>query len=106
MHDSSMVIPQTVIDAGYEGWLAIFHNEALGIYNSLIEKGVPKQDARMILPLGTETDLVMTANAREWLLIFSQRITPAAQWEIKELCTKMRDILIKNWPNIIGEYNG
>lgn len=63
--------------------------EAHKIYNELVEAGIPKEDARFILPHGWNTRLVMTMNARELHHFFSLRLCRRAQWEIRDLARKM-----------------
>jgi len=63
--------------------------DAWSCYEQLVSLGIPKEDARFILPHGTETRLVMTMNARELHHFFSLRLCKRAQWEIRELARKM-----------------
>ena len=58
-------------------------------YRQLIEMGIPKEDARFILPHGHSTRIVLTMNARELHHFFSLRLCRRAQWEIHELARKM-----------------
>ncbi|MBQ7543735.1 MAG: FAD-dependent thymidylate synthase [Synergistaceae bacterium] len=58
-------------------------------YAELIALGVPKEDARFILPHGHTTRLVLTMNARELHHFFSLRLCRRAQWEIHELARQM-----------------
>lgn len=58
-------------------------------YRSMIEAGVPREDARYILPHGWMTKIVVTMNARELHHFFSMRLCRRAQWEIRDLAKKM-----------------
>lgn len=58
-------------------------------YKKLVESGVPKEDARFLLPHGWETSLVMTMNARGLHHFFALRLCRRAQWEIRELARLM-----------------
>ena len=58
-------------------------------YAQLNALGIPKEDARFILPHGHSTRLVMTMNARELHHFFSLRLCRRAQWEIHELARRM-----------------
>jgi thymidylate synthase (FAD) len=58
-------------------------------YEKLIKTGVPKEDARYLLPNAAETKIVVTMNARELLHFFNLRLCNRAQWEIRELAGKM-----------------
>ena len=43
------------------------------------------EEARGILPLDTKTELVMTANIREWRHVIRLRTSPGAQKQIRDL---------------------
>lgn len=79
------------------------NSEVLDIYNKTIENaykcyrflinsGVPKEDARYVLPNATATDIVVTMNFRELLHFFGLRCCSRAQWEIRGLANKMLDL--------------
>ncbi len=58
-------------------------------YIKLVDMGIPKEDARFILPHGHSTRMVLTMNARELHHFFGLRLCRRAQWEIHELARKM-----------------
>jgi len=60
------------------------------LYCRMLEEGVPAEDARYILPNATCTNLVMTMNARELIHVCSVRLCLRAQWEIRELFTRVK----------------
>lgn len=47
-------------------------------YKELLHKGVPPQMARSVLPNSLKTEIVMTANFREWRHVFKMRLDKAA----------------------------
>jgi thymidylate synthase (FAD) len=54
------------------------------VYRNLISRGVPPEDARFIIPMGVQTKLVVTMNARELIQSFLPlRMCTKAQWEIR-----------------------
>ncbi|MDY0224316.1 MAG: FAD-dependent thymidylate synthase [Candidatus Methanomethylophilaceae archaeon] len=57
-------------------------------YNEL-QKVVPPEDARYVLPNGCTTNITITMNARELLHFFSLRCCNRAQWEIREMADEM-----------------
>lgn len=61
-------------------------------YHTLLEAGVPAEDARYLLPNATETKIVVTMNVRELLHFFSLRCCNRAQWEIRELAHTMLEL--------------
>ncbi|OGM77363.1 thymidylate synthase, flavin-dependent [Candidatus Woesebacteria bacterium RIFOXYA1_FULL_43_9] len=52
-------------------------------YRSLRRDGWVAEDARQVLPNALESDIVTTANWREWRHIFRMRTQKAAHWEIR-----------------------
>ena len=58
-------------------------------YRSAVGSGIPKEDARFILPNATETKLIMTMNVRELRHFFALRTCNRAQWEIRQLADAM-----------------
>lgn len=57
-------------------------------YKELIEKGATAEEARIVLPLCIKTEIVMTANLREWRHFLNLRAVDAtgkAHIQIKEL---------------------
>lgn len=58
---------------------------AFKLYRDLVEAGIPKEDARFVLPNAAATRLVMTVNFRELMHIASIRLCFRAQWEIRKL---------------------
>lgn len=54
-------------------------------YNELLSNGWTPQEAREVLPNALKTELVVTANLREWRHIFTLRCSKAAHPQIREL---------------------
>ncbi|MDR1376902.1 MAG: FAD-dependent thymidylate synthase [Synergistaceae bacterium] len=75
---------------------------ALEAYKSLMEMGIPAEDARFVLPHGWETRLVFTMNARELHHFFDLRLCRRAQWEIRELARLMLAECRKAAPVVFG----
>lgn len=91
----SYVIPKTIIDAGMEGIYSSLMFQIEDIYKDLKAAGVPKEDARMVLPNACETSIIVTMNVRTLLNFFKHRVCNRAQWEIQELAIKML-VICKN----------
>lgn len=73
------------------------------VYRELINAGVSLEDARFVLPQGVATDLILTMNARELRHFFRLRLSPEAQWEIRQLAGKMLVLVREKAPNIFGD---
>ncbi|MGE5577279.1 MAG: FAD-dependent thymidylate synthase [Syntrophothermus sp.] len=68
-------------------------------YDRLCDLGVPKEDARFVLPGGTETNFVTTVNLRSLLDLYQKRVVvPGAQWEIREMVQTMVDLVVDRFP--------
>lgn len=82
------VIPESVIDKDE------FTRDMLKIadmYDKWRKKGLKKEDARFVLPNACCSDIVVSANFREWRHIMKMRLSSKAQWEIR---TMAKHILI------------
>ena len=88
--------------SGYMAWLAAM-NEASAQYFRLIELGYSPQIARSVLPNSLKTELVMTANFREWLHFIELRTSAAAHPQMREIALMVKDILAGECPYIFGE---
>ena len=68
-------------------------------YDDLLALGVAKQDARFVLPGGACTNFVTTLNLRSFMDVYEKRVrTPGAQWEIREMMLRMRDLIVAAEP--------
>ena len=73
-----------------------YHNDMAvmqKMYNKWIERGLKKEDARFVLPNACISEIVVSANFREWRHIIKLRTSLKAQWEIRQVCNLMLDIL-------------
>ncbi|RLC92431.1 MAG: FAD-dependent thymidylate synthase [Chloroflexi bacterium] len=80
-----------------------FTGHVVSAYRALRELGVRKEDARFVLPNATATRIVVTMNFRELLHVFRLRISPAAQWEIRDVCVRMLELVYPLAPNVFGD---
>ena len=58
-------------------------------YMNLIKTGATAQEARTVLPNSLKTELIMTANLREWRHIFKLRCAKAAHPQMREIMLPM-----------------
>ncbi len=63
---------------------------SLGLYATLVEAGIPGEDARFVFPNATRTNLVMTTNLRALIHMSGLRLCTMAQWEIRRLFQLIR----------------
>jgi thymidylate synthase (FAD) len=71
-------------------------NVVLDWYERMVEQGVPKEDARFILPVGTPVNMTFSGNARTMMHLLDMRKKANAQWEIRQLSEKLLAEL-KDW---------
>ena len=92
--DENFVIPNTFADTiySYDGYVSAVQ-EIYDRYTGLVKVGVPKEDARYILPNACCTDLYLSCNLRELIHICNERLCSKAQWEIRELVKKMVELV-------------
>jgi thymidylate synthase (FAD) len=72
-------------------------------YQELRVLGIPREDARFVIPMVIETQIEITRNFRSWLHFINTRTNPAAQWEIRELAHKSHELLKSISPNVFSE---
>ncbi|ERG89466.1 MAG: thymidylate synthase, flavin-dependent [halophilic archaeon J07HX5] len=77
--------------------------DAFAAYQELLELGMPPEDARFVLPIGTKVNMVMTVNARMLMHIADMRAAADAQWEIREMTEQILD-LAADWCPITFEH--
>ena len=58
-------------------------------YRKLLEMGIPKEDARFVLPNAAKTNIIVTMNARELRHFFNLRCCRRSQWEIRKVAMEM-----------------
>lgn len=58
---------------------------AAATYKQMITFGAKPQEARSVLPNSLKTELIMTANLREWRHFFKLRTAPAAHPQMREV---------------------
>ena len=67
------------------------------VYNSLIDKGVAKECARMVLPLCTETTMYMKGSIRSWIHYIDLRSKEDTQKEHRDIALKCKDVFVNNF---------
>jgi len=68
------------------------------LYNNLIECGVSRETARMVLPMTTKTKLHMTGSVRSWIHFLGIRDDEHAQLEIQMIAKVIKAIFAEQLP--------
>lgn len=74
------------------------HLKAEQTFNNLLELGVPREQARGILPQNLMTKFYMTGNLRNWAHFVKLRLDGHAQQEVQVIAQQVYNILIKKFP--------
>ena len=69
-------------------------------YNEMCSKGIPNEDARMILPNACFTSIMVSMNARSFSEAATLRTCNRAQWEIRQMFKLMRDSIKDVYPHV------
>lgn len=77
----------------YRDHLRGFYEFAEGNYREALRMGVPKELARLVLPVGRYSRMRASANLRNWMAFLTLREAPTAQQEIREYATALHQIL-------------
>ena len=74
--------------------------KCLKVYDKLLENGIAKECARMILPLNTQTTLYMSGSVRSFIHYIQLRSKEDTQKEHRCIALAMKDIFNKTFPSI------
>lgn len=75
------------------------HTEtALLYYNTLLNRGIAPEQARMVLPLNTMTNWIWSGSLAAWARVASLRLDPHAQLECQEAVKPIAEQCEQLWP--------
>lgn len=74
------------------------YDVAMKTYSKLIELGVCREQARLIVPVGNYSEMYATANLRNWYGFWLLRNDPTAQKEIRVYAEAVDYFLTNLWP--------
>ncbi len=74
--------------------------QVITLYHAMLEAGIAKEQARMILPLNMYSEVIWTASAQAVLNLIELRDHDHAQQEIRVYAQAMRDMLTKRFPTL------
>ena len=100
--DFNVIAPSTLGGKSLWYWGQAIIESELG-YKALIESGCSPQEARAVLPNSLKTEIVMTANLREWRHFLKLRTSPAAHPQIREVAIPLLNELKSLIPVIFDD---
>ncbi len=75
-------------------------DSATALYNQMLEEGVAKECARMVLPLATPTRIYMTGSCRSWIHYINLRSAHGTQKEHMEIAEACREVFNTEYPTV------
>lgn len=78
--------------------VAQVYDEAERLYQAALRDGVPKELARIHLPVGRYSRMRASANLRNWLAFLTLRTDTAAQWEIRQYALAVGSFIAERFP--------
>lgn len=97
-----VVTPASVAEKAGKEFNEFIHG-ASDTYQRLIESGVPKEDARFVLPNAAQTSLIMTMDGASLMHFFGLRLCERAQWEVRAVAEEMlRQVRVVE-PELFGD---
>lgn len=72
-------------------------------YNSCLMAGFDAEDARFVLPNACTTEIVVSANFRQWRHMIRLRTSKHAQWEIRNVFLEVLKILVGEAPSCFSD---
>lgn len=82
-----------------------FYLRAQELYEQALNAGVPKELARITMPLGHYSRMRASANLRNWLSFMTLRCDPAAQWEIRQFANTVGQLINEQFPRTYQLWN-
>ena len=70
------------------------HTKCLELYEKFLDRGVPKEQARGVLPQNLMTEFFMTGNLRNWVHFIRLREHAGAQAEVQKIARLCRELII------------
>ncbi len=75
-------------------------DSCVALYEQMLEVGVAKECARMVLPLATPTRIYMTGSCRSWVHYINLRSAHGTQKEHMEIANACREVFIEQFPAV------
>ena len=86
--------------------LANLYTHAQRVYDAGLALGVPKELARLPIPVARYSRMRASANLRNWLAFLTLRLAPNAQWEIRQYAHAIGGLLYELFPRTYALFEG
>ena len=78
--------------------------ECVALFNQLLDTGVCREQARMILPQNLYSEYYGTVNLNNLLKFIDLRVAKGAQWEIQKVAEACLEMATDLWPISVNSY--
>jgi thymidylate synthase (FAD) len=75
-------------------------DDAMTLYQSMLDMGIAKESARFVLPLATPTRLYMSGSCRSWIHYIQLRSANGTQKEHMDIAEACKKIFSEQFPNL------
>ena len=75
-----------------------YFEEGMDIYKTMLDAGIAKECARMVLPLATPTRMYMSGSVRSWIHYITLRSANGTQKEHMEIAEACKKIFVEQFP--------
>lgn len=82
----------------FQDGLRLIYQQAQALYETALANGVPKELARVHLPVGRYSRMRATSNLRGWLAFLTLRMAPTAQYEIRVYANAVGELIAAHFP--------
>ena len=82
----------------YEIKIRRHFDEAMTLYQSMLDMGIAKECARFVLPLATPTRMYMSGSVRSWIHYITLRSANGTQKEHMEIAEACKKIFVEQFP--------
>ncbi len=99
--NEKIVVPSSIKESNMDEYLKVIDATTEG-YENLTSNGVPREDARFLLPNAVETNILMTMDGRSLMHFLGLRTCNRAQWEVRALADMILEQLREVEPEIFN----
>jgi thymidylate synthase (FAD) len=82
-----------------------FLREMTAVYDRFLERGVAKEQARIMLPLSVYTEAIWTCSFQAVVNFLELRLDPHAQYEIREFAVALEKIMRAKVPTLMSNWS-
>lgn len=88
------------VNQQFEMAMQRYFDEGLDLYKTMLDKGIAKECARMVLPLAVPTRIYMTGSCRSWIHYIALRSANGTQAEHMDIANQAKVIFCEQYPTV------